>query len=91
MFALMRDMMQSSEYVKCICNIYVLQFIFQIPGTDVVIEKGTAIYICLYGLQRDPRFFENPLVFDPERFRNGSKISDAYIPFGIGPRMCIGE
>ncbi|OXU24125.1 hypothetical protein TSAR_013101 [Trichomalopsis sarcophagae] len=63
---------------------------YTIPGTDIVIEKGTAIYISLYGLQEDPRFFERPSVFDPERFADDKKVSDAFIPFGIGPRMCVG-
>ncbi|XP_051168311.1 cytochrome P450 6k1-like isoform X2 [Leptopilina boulardi] len=63
---------------------------YQIPGTDIVLEKGTAVYISLYGLQQDPRFFENSLDFNPERFNSETNVSDAYIPFGVGPRMCIG-
>ncbi|XP_051168647.1 cytochrome P450 6k1-like [Leptopilina boulardi] len=63
---------------------------YQVPGTDIVLEKGTAIYVSLYGLQQDSRFFENPSEFNPERFDSESDVSDAYIPFGVGPRMCIG-
>lgn len=63
----------------------------QFPGTDIVIEKGTAIYISLYGMHEDPRWFKNPEVYDPSRFSEDSKIPDAYIPFGIGPRMCVGK
>ncbi|XP_066594597.1 cytochrome P450 6l1-like [Prorops nasuta] len=62
---------------------------YKIAGTDVVIEKRTPIYISLYGLQEDPKYWEKPEVFDPERF-NVEKVTDAYIPFGIGPRMCVG-
>ncbi|XP_043282966.1 cytochrome P450 6k1-like [Venturia canescens] len=63
---------------------------YTIPGTNVVLEKGTPIYISLYGLQEDARFFDRPEEFDPERFSDGKNVSDAYIPFGIGPRMCVG-
>jgi cytochrome P450 len=45
-------------------------------------------------IQRDPRFFENPLDFDPERFSSGriEKIpAYAWLPFGAGPHICIGQ
>ncbi|XP_032667814.1 uncharacterized protein LOC116842550 [Odontomachus brunneus] len=64
---------------------------YQIPGTDIIIEKGTPIYISLYGIHDDPRFFDEPHVFNPDRFAKGNEITDAYMPFGIGPRMCIGS
>ena len=65
---------------------------FQIPNTDVIIEKGTPIYISLYGLGRDPRFWEEPEVFNSDRFAQKNRIiTDAYMPFGVGPRMCIGN
>ncbi|KAG7202052.1 hypothetical protein KM043_004732 [Ampulex compressa] len=63
---------------------------YKIPGTDIVLEKGTAIYISLYGLQEDPRVWDEPEVYNPERFTEGTSIPDAYIPFGMGPRMCVG-
>lgn len=66
-------------------------FFLQIPGTDIVLEKGTPIYISLYGLQQDPRFFDQATQFNPDRFSDGMKVTDAYIPFGIGPRMCVGK
>lgn len=48
---------------------------------------------CL-GLHRDAKYFPNPDLFDPERFsdENKTKIVDGtFIPFGSGPRNCIGE
>lgn len=65
---------------------------YQIPGTDHVIKKDTAIIISMLGLQRDPDHFPNPMKFDPSRHLPGSTnfTQEAYIPFGEGPRACIG-
>lgn len=58
------------------------------------IARGSWIYIFPYVTQRDPRFFKDPETFDPERFspvRIDEIPQHAYIPFGGGPRVCIGE
>lgn len=58
------------------------------------IEKGSVIAFSLLGIQRDPKYFPNPDVFDPSRFddENKHKIQPGtYLPFGIGPRNCIGR
>lgn len=57
------------------------------------VEKNISMLIPILGLQRDERYFPNPLRFDPERFNDqnrGSIIPGTYIPFGVGPRNCIG-
>ena len=59
-----------------------------------MIEKGTPILIPIDGIHFDPNYYEEPEKFEPERFRDGSKHllnSCVYIPFGIGPRNCIGK
>ncbi|CAK1552775.1 unnamed protein product [Leptosia nina] len=63
---------------------------YKIPNTDLTIEKGTPIYVSLYGIHRDPQFFDQPDVFDPERFNGDRSIPDNYLPFGTGPRKCVG-
>ncbi|XP_034950095.1 cytochrome P450 6k1-like [Chelonus insularis] len=66
---------------------------YQIPNSNVVIEKGTAVYVALPGIQKDPKYFPNPEQFDPDRFseENKNKIpSCTFMPFGEGPRICIG-
>ncbi|XP_063371832.1 cytochrome P450 6k1-like [Cydia amplana] len=64
---------------------------YQIPNTNITIKKGTAVYVSIYGLHEDPQYFEDPGTFDPSRFDQGRGISEAYMPFGAGPRMCLGE
>jgi len=57
------------------------------------IAAGTMVVIAPYVLHRHRRLWENPDVFDPTRFLAGAreKINRyAYLPFGAGPRICIG-
>nr|ARI68319.1 CYP9A113 [Mythimna separata] len=61
---------------------------------DFIIRKGTPVFIPVIAIHRDPQYFSNPEKFDPERFsdENKHKIqSAAYMPFGVGPRNCIGS
>jgi cytochrome P450 len=49
---------------------------------------------CPWVMHRDERWFEDPLDFRPERWLDGSSDSlprYAYLPFGAGPRICIGN
>lgn len=53
---------------------------------------GTHIWLCTYRLHRDSRWFSDPEVFKPERWLDGFiQKKFTYIPFGVGPRMCIGQ
>lgn len=57
------------------------------------IKKGTAIIIPAYNIHRDPDFYPDPEKFDPERFSPEavqSRDPYTYLPFGQGPRNCIG-
>ena len=63
-------------------------------GEKWELKKGDYIWIPVVGFHRDPKYFENPLKFDPERFseENKDKIKPfTYLPFGVGPRNCIGK
>lgn len=63
-------------------------------GAQVTISKGSIIQIPIQAIQRDARFFPNPLRFDPERFSEENRLrinQDAYMPFGTGPRNCVGS
>lgn len=58
---------------------------------DIVLKKDELVVFNLYAMHRHPDFWENPEVFDPERFTKGNKNIIAYMPFGYGPRKCIGQ
>ncbi|XP_077493854.1 thromboxane-A synthase-like isoform X2 [Amblyomma americanum] len=56
-------------------------------------KAGTCFMVPLYQIQRDARFWPEPLNFNPERFspeNEGSLNKRAFVPFGIGPRNCVG-
>ncbi|XP_015121128.1 cytochrome P450 6k1 [Diachasma alloeum] len=64
---------------------------YRIPDTNVIIERGTPVYVALPGVHMDPEYFPNPEKFDPDRFNDEHKIEACtYMPFGEGPRTCIG-
>ncbi|KAF2367624.1 Cytochrome P450 [Trinorchestia longiramus] len=67
---------------------------YTIPGTHITIAPDTKITIPIYSIHRDARYFPDPDRFDPERFsgEGRSRPSPAvYMPFGSGPRNCIGK
>ncbi|XP_013140579.1 PREDICTED: cytochrome P450 6B5-like [Papilio polytes] len=66
---------------------------YPIPGTDVTIKKGQTVVISGWGIHHDPKYYPNPDKFDPERFSPENvknRHSCAYLPFGAGPRNCLG-
>ncbi len=79
----------------------------QAEADDVVagfaVPAGTQLFVPIYSLHHDPRFFPDPEVFRPDRFvdypvdpryRRGQTVEEstyAFIPFGTGPRRCVGD
>lgn len=64
----------------------------KIMGYDVL--KGTNMYINLFAISRDPKYWKNPEEFNPERFENGNMDFNGsnfeFIPFSAGRRQCPG-
>jgi cytochrome P450 len=61
---------------------------------DLVVPKGTVVGISPFVIHRNPRLWDNPEGFDPERFAKSkaeARNKYAYLPFGGGPRFCIGN
>lgn len=60
---------------------------------NIEIEKGTGVSFDIFNIHHDPDVYEDPWEFDPERFSPENKESRhpmAFIPFGAGPRTCLG-
>ncbi len=57
------------------------------------IAAGARAHIPVFALHRNARLWHNPNAFDPERFtadRVKARSRSAFLPFGGGPRICIG-
>lgn len=60
---------------------------YKLPDSDAVIQTGIKILIPVYALHHDPKYYEQPFKFMPERFseeatRNKTFVSMPYMPFG---------
>lgn len=67
---------------------------YVVPNSNVTIERGTNIVVPILGLHYDQEYFPEPNKFDPSRFNeeNIGKITPyTYMPFGDGPRNCLGK
>ena len=56
--------------------------------------ENTFFLLFLYGMHRNPRIWDDPSAFIPDRFSEVNKKQHqpySYLPFGAGPRLCIGN
>ncbi|XP_018059038.1 PREDICTED: probable cytochrome P450 6a13 [Atta colombica] len=62
-------------------------------NSQLTIPKGQVIHIPVYSIHFDPDIYPKPEIYDPERFDEVARFrrSMHYMPFGFGPRSCIGE
>lgn len=66
---------------------------FQMPDSKHILSEGKSFIIPLLAIQRDEKYFEDPLSFKPQRFvhdKNGNK-GENLISFGLGAKTCIGN
>ncbi len=64
------------------------------PCDGFVLRKGTVVLVMPWLQQRDPRWWRDPLRFDPDRWAAdvvSTRPKFSYFPFGAGTRICIGE
>lgn len=54
---------------------------YKVQDSDFVIEKGTNIFIPVYSIHHDSRFYYDPMVFDPERFSPEQKRKRSNMTF----------
>jgi len=58
------------------------------------VPEGTTVTMSQWVVHRDPRLYDNPLAFDPQRWKQKGRDERhpfAYFPFGGGPRRCVGD
>jgi cytochrome P450 len=57
------------------------------------LKPGAVAYIAPWAMHHDARYWDEPMTFKPERFtkENEKHIGYEYIPFGGGPRVCVGN
>jgi cytochrome P450 len=71
---------------------------YELPAPNgkgtITLPAGTGVYISLLGIHYEPTYFPEPEKFDPDRFtveNKSSRPNYTHLPFGDGPRMCIGK
>lgn len=78
--------------MQALARICVKPYTFK--DTNFTLEKGITVLIPSIAVGRDPDHFPDPERFDPERFSPENKANVnpySYLPFGEGPRNCIGS
>ncbi|KAL1449436.1 hypothetical protein WDU94_001940 [Cyamophila willieti] len=62
-------------------------------GNGLTLPAGTTVFVNIYALHRDPRYYTNPDQFDPSRWSSdlvAQRPANCFMPFSTGPRNCIG-
>lgn len=66
---------------------------YKLPDSNLLLKKDMTVQVPIIGLHYDAEYYPNPYRFDPNRFSSNEKAKRShyvYLPFGTGPRNCIG-
>lgn len=66
---------------------------YSIDKYNVVVPKGTRVLLGIHSVHNNPKYWDNPRTYNPDRFLPGNKekiVPGTYLPFSMGPRHCIG-
>jgi len=96
----LRQLPYTDQVIKEVMRLYPVAYAISrialedttIGGYDI--PKGTTVVLATFAAHRDPRWFENPNAFLPERWTpeaDAARPKYAYTPFGGGPRVCVGN
>uniref|UniRef100_A0A3Q3GZL3 Cytochrome P450, family 17, subfamily A, polypeptide 2 n=1 Tax=Labrus bergylta TaxID=56723 RepID=A0A3Q3GZL3_9LABR len=58
------------------------------------VSRGTRVLVNMWAIHHEPRHWDKPDLFNPDRFldNQGQRVTPSYfLPFGAGPRVCVGE
>ncbi|XP_040887593.1 steroid 17-alpha-hydroxylase/17,20 lyase isoform X2 [Toxotes jaculatrix] len=58
------------------------------------VGRGTRVLVNMWSIHHDPRHWDKPDLFNPDRFldNHGQRVTPScFLPFGAGPRVCVGE
>ncbi|KFB36104.1 cytochrome P450 [Anopheles sinensis] len=75
-----------------------VDFLFRVSDSDYTIAglgtvpRGTLVVVPVHAIHHDPAYYPQPEVFNPDRFAPSKsfRASTTFMPFGLGPRQCIG-
>nr|QZP43543.1 cytochrome P450 monooxygenase CYP324A43 [Ephestia elutella] len=96
--------LSSLTYLNCVINETLrkyppMGFLDRVASKDYKIDEsltipaGTPVYVNAIGMHYDPKYFPDPEEFNPDRFlpeNEKSILPETFMPFGEGPRICIG-
>nr|ARA91599.1 cytochrome P450 monooxygenase [Pieris rapae] len=66
----------------------------KISTNNYLLPAGSTVVVATYQIHRNPKYYKNPNVFDPDNFlpeNTSNRHYYSYIPFSAGPRSCVGR
>ncbi|GBM26748.1 Cytochrome P450 3A13 [Araneus ventricosus] len=64
---------------------------WQLGKTGIILRKGMLVTVPIYAMNRDPKYWPDPETFNPDRFETENRKEYCFLPFGTGPKACLGR